>query len=450
MKGLLFTYLFTYGGALASLFNPFIGLLVYVSFAILKPEQLWFWSVPRGNYSRIVALALLVGWAARGFGSWQFGRARPVVLSLLGFWVWILLSAMHAPDQAVAWNWVESITKILLPVLVGLTTIDSVAKLKQLAWVMTLSVGYLAYTENEKYFLGGIRELDNGIAHGMTVGAGVAFFVGMRTQGWWRKLIAFACAALMVHAVLFHMSRGAMLGLGAVGFVSFLSLPKKPQHIAVFILAVIVGLRLAGPSVRDEFATIFDQDRQVQNDGGRRKLWADMWDAAQRNPVLGLGPGHWPRVAADYGWKRGKEGHGLWPQITAETGFPGGVLYAVFFGAPLVMLGRYVRRRDQSVDPELAWFGRMAAASLAGFIVEAQFGSFSGLEVAYYVVMLGAGTLKLSSLVPETIELPRHATHRAADWSGLPASLRLEPLGMSQAGSTAVAPGDVRERCETV
>ena len=47
MKGLLFTYLLTYGGAVVSLFRPFHGLLIYICFAIIKPEALWYWSVPR-------------------------------------------------------------------------------------------------------------------------------------------------------------------------------------------------------------------------------------------------------------------------------------------------------------------------------------------------------------------------------------------------------------------
>src|SRR5437763_80250 len=51
--GLLFTYGLTYGGAVASLFNPYMGLLVYVCFAIVKPDYMWYWSVPRGNYSRV-------------------------------------------------------------------------------------------------------------------------------------------------------------------------------------------------------------------------------------------------------------------------------------------------------------------------------------------------------------------------------------------------------------
>ena len=99
MKGLLFTYLMTYGGALASLFNPYIGLLIYICFAIIKPESLWYWSVPAGNYSRIVALALLVGWALQGFGDWRFGRAKGVVIALVGFLGWSMLGYLLAPNK---------------------------------------------------------------------------------------------------------------------------------------------------------------------------------------------------------------------------------------------------------------------------------------------------------------------------------------------------------------
>src|SRR5260370_51426 len=83
MKGLLFTYALTYGGASIALFNPFYGLLVYVCFAIIRPEYMWPWSVSEGNYSRIVALGLLAGWALRGFGRWKFGLARGAALLMI-------------------------------------------------------------------------------------------------------------------------------------------------------------------------------------------------------------------------------------------------------------------------------------------------------------------------------------------------------------------------------
>src|SRR4051794_37215379 len=126
MKGLLFTYALTYGGALASFFNPFVGLLIYVCFAIIRPEHLWHWSVPAGNYSRIVALGLLAGWALKNFGSWDFRRAKPVVYALLAYWLWACLSAAQAENQERAWHWVETQGKTVLPFLVGMTIIESV------------------------------------------------------------------------------------------------------------------------------------------------------------------------------------------------------------------------------------------------------------------------------------------------------------------------------------
>ena len=63
MKGLIFTYLMTYGGAIIAIFNPFIGFLAYVCFAVVRPVSMWPWGVPPGNYSRTIAIALLAGWA---------------------------------------------------------------------------------------------------------------------------------------------------------------------------------------------------------------------------------------------------------------------------------------------------------------------------------------------------------------------------------------------------
>src|SRR5262245_66494598 len=119
MKGFLFTYGLTYGGAAASLFNPFVGLLIYVAFAILRPQYLWYWSVAEGNYSRIVAVGLLVGWAMHGFGRWNIGKARLTVVSLIGLLFWSAMSAaMLATNKSTAWNFVDILAKIVLPFLV--------------------------------------------------------------------------------------------------------------------------------------------------------------------------------------------------------------------------------------------------------------------------------------------------------------------------------------------
>src|ERR1700730_1929592 len=123
--GRYFTFLMAYGGAFISVFYPFVGLLIYVCFAILAPESLWFWEFPGagGGFSFVVAIALIVGWAFQSFGSRQFGKATPTVLSIVFFMVWTTASWPMAFNETVARAFVVSLFKIVLPFLVGITLI---------------------------------------------------------------------------------------------------------------------------------------------------------------------------------------------------------------------------------------------------------------------------------------------------------------------------------------
>src|SRR5262245_18166404 len=157
MKGLIFTYILTYGGAFVSLIDPYPGLLIYICFSIVRPESLWHWAVPPGNYSRIVAIALLTGWTFRGFGRWQFGRATPIVMALIGYWGWVGLSAANAPNHDIRWHFFDEMSKIVLPFLVGVTTINSIRRLKVLAWVIALSHGYVSFEMNMSWYMDGLN-----------------------------------------------------------------------------------------------------------------------------------------------------------------------------------------------------------------------------------------------------------------------------------------------------
>lgn len=398
MKYLILVYLFTYGGAAVSLVRPYIGLLIYIAFAILKPEGLWSYAVPIGNYSRIIGFALLLGWLVQGGGNWRFGRGTPIVVALWGYFLWSMLSAMQAPNQGVAWQFVEHLAKIVLPFVAGLTLIDSVAKLKQLAWTIVLSTGYVAYAEHEHYYTWGIHTTDNLMAHSMVVGAGVAFFLAAQAKPWWQKGLAYLAMLLMTHTVFFHMSRGAMLGLIAVGVFSFLVMEKKPAHYLAFAVALLIVVRLAGTEVQARFATVFASDETRDASAqSRLDLWRDMWSVARANPVFGVGPHHWHLIAHEFGWPHGKDGHGLWPQLSAEIGLPGvGFLLGFYFTSLLRLFPLAVRKKD-SEDNCYREFACMVVASMVGFLAEAMFGSFKSLETPYYVGLLGAGTLKVYS-----------------------------------------------------
>jgi putative inorganic carbon (HCO3(-)) transporter len=408
VKSLIFTYGLCYGGAAVSLFKPWYGLLVYICFAIIRPELIWQWSFEGGgNFSRIIAVALLVGWAVNGFGNWRFRRAGLTVFALVGFWCWAALSAMLAASNTeVAFQFLVATIKIVLPFVVGMTLIDSQQKLKQLAWVILLSQGFVAWELNLSYFNGfnylhgygspqAFGGMDNncvGIA--MVTGAGLAFFMGMYYEGW-RRWLCFACAGLMSHCIMFGFSRGGMVALILVGVVAFILIDKSPKHFAFFAVAVVVGLLLAGPEVRERFAMSFaDEAERDFSAQSRVEMWGQCLQLVQENPIFGVGPDHWVfQAMRRFGWGKPKEAHSLWLQTAAEIGIPGvGFLLLFYLGTGLRLLPIARRKVPQATEWDVS-VARMVIASLVGFMVSAQFVTLEGLELPYYITMLGGGTL---------------------------------------------------------
>lgn len=416
MKSLIFVYLMTYGGSAAALFDPYLGLLIYIAFACLRPEGLWFYSVPAGgHYSRTLAIALLVGWALRGFGRWNFGQARPIVLALIGYLCWAGVSAMFAPVQALAWNVVEELLKIVLTFLVGITMIDSVHKLRQLAWVIAISCGFFAYECNLAYYLGwnlkedGFAGLgDSAVAITMVCGAVVSFFLGLTSRSRLAKVAALGLAGLMIHVVLFSFGRGPMLGLIVTALLTLWLIPWKPAYGIGFVLLALLSFRLAGTEVRARFMTTFSdpagRDASAQS---RFELWRDCLDAIRKRPVFGIGPGHWALIAHEYGWPPGKEAHNVWLQVGAELGVPGLSMFVLFFGLCMTRPLRIARGRVVVTDPLVCDAARMTIAGTAGFVVASIFVTLWGLEVPYYLALIGAGSLKLSSQQKPVPRVPR-------------------------------------------
>jgi O-antigen ligase len=341
--------------------------------------------------------------------------------------LWAVASALYAPNSSLAFAFVENVGKILLPFLVGITTINSVGQLKILAWVIALSQGYVAWEMNLSYFQGynriyyeGFAGLDNNsVAIAMVVGVGLAAFLGYAADRWWQTLIALLAALCMLHAILLSFSRGGLLALLIVSAVSFLLIPKRPKHYLIFVLLLLVGFRLAGDEVVNRFGTIFAEAGQRDPSAqSRLDLWANAWDAMQHRPLFGVGPNHWPLVASEYGWPAGKEAHSLWLQTGAELGFPGLAMLGLFYGLCIVRLWPFTRDSTIAVDPWLSDAARMVIAAITGFAVAAQFVSLWALEIPYYVVLLGAAALKLFTHTSVQQDGTRQPKNHSGSFSG--------------------------------
>src|SRR5262249_2638139 len=86
-----------------------------------------------------------------------------------------------------------------------------------------------------------------------------------------------------------------------------------------------------------------------------------------------------------------------WLEVGAEVGFAGLGCLVLFYGLTVVRLWPLARGKGETPDPWVPVAARMVVAALVGFAVAAQFVSLRGLEVPFYVAVIGAAVLKLCS-----------------------------------------------------
>lgn len=405
-KGLIFTILLTAGGAVAGILHPFYGLLAYIALAILRPGTgMWKYTLEPWNYSRVVGVALLAGWVLHAFGKWDLRRSGVVIGLMVAYWFWLIPSTLMSLDPPRGWEVFVFYAKVFLPVLVGVTMIDSIEKVKQLAWVIVLCQGWVALELNLEYYRGynrvweeGFGAMDNNcVAIAMVTGVGFAFFLGLgHGMPWHARLAAFLCAALQAHVIMFSYSRGGMLALALTGLIAYVLIPKKFYHYAAFAAAIALAIRMAGPEVQERFWTIFASgEYQEASAGSRLVLWSNCLELGLRYPFFGIGPDHFGQYAPEFGWPLGKEAHSLWLQSFAEVGLPGMALLLAFFIVCIVQLWPLTRESTPVSDPWVRDAARMVIASLIGFMVAAQFVTIWALEQPFYVVLVGCSALIL-------------------------------------------------------
>jgi putative inorganic carbon (HCO3(-)) transporter len=406
MKGLILTYLITFVGSIAALRYPLIGLHVYVGFAILRPQSIFSFAGDLSYISLIVGTAMLIGWAVNGFGSWKFGRGRPVVVSLMLFAGWFVISATQAINTEGAFLAVQTFAKTVLPVLVGVTLLKEEKDCRQMMWTIVLAQAYVCFELNLDYLFKGTNTanvgfggMDNnflGLSLVTTIGPAVALAIG--GHNWRQRLIAATAAALILHATLLTFSRGAMVGLLAVGVTAVVMMPKRPKYMAAVLLTVLLAVRLTGPELLARYRTTFVSEEVRDGSAESRiDLWRDCIKVIQEYPVFGVGPWNWSVVASKYGWSEGKSAHSVWMETAAETGLPGVLFLMLFFAIAGKRLWRVARARPTETNLDQINLANGIVLSLAGFVVSGQFVSAANLELAYYVTMVGVGLLTVTT-----------------------------------------------------
>lgn len=403
MKGLLLIYAITGLGSLAALRSPLIGLYIYVGFAVLRPQFIWGWAGDFSGISQIVGIATLIGWIFKGFGSTKLGRGRSIVLCFVAFALWTVASASQAFDKDVAYAELIPMAKFFMPFMIGVTLLDAEDRSRTMLWIIVLAQGYVAYEMNYQYYIkgwniagDGFGGMDNncfGVSLVSTIGPAIALGLGAKKM--WERVLAGVSSVLILHTTLLTFSRGAMVGLLAVGAAAFFVMPKRPKYLAVMLVGALIAARLTGPQLAARYVTaVADSEERDGSAESRLDLWADCFRIATEKPIFGIGPGNFPVVAGSRGWTEGKQAHSVWMQTMAENGFPGVLALLAFFGIACVKLWPLARERQTDENRYQIAVATGIIMSIVGFAVAGQFVSLGGLEVPYYTTMVGVVLLK--------------------------------------------------------
>jgi putative inorganic carbon (hco3(-)) transporter len=338
----------------------------------------------------------------------------PLVVMTLAFSVWITITSLIAAgykgnaDNFWVWSMWTRVEKVLFMCLVGYALTTSRERVNQLVWVVVLSLGVWGVKGAIFNLLhGGTSRVygPTGTAIGDNNDFGLAlitvlpllFYLWHRTTNRYLRHGLMVMGFLLALAVLFTYSRGALVGLCAMGTVFWL---RSRTKLAAGLLIIAVGFFAYNfvPEVWfDRMATIesYDQDSSAMT---RIYMWKVSLRVAEMHPVTGGGfkATYWPAgvnpLLQGSGLPEmavGKAPHSIYFEVLSEHGWVGLALYLMIAAYSWRNCARLIRQsRDR---PDLVWanlLGRTGQGTLIAFWTGGAFVSQAYLDEYWCAIFL--------------------------------------------------------------
>lgn len=385
--------------------GPYIGILVYYCFAVLRPQYMWQFTLPQGVqwslYAAVGAIAAAAVYRFRLIGYPTCGPTRgarvplwnPIHWLMIAFALWMTVCYVKAENQDRAWLTFDIYLKTAVMFVVAALTVFRLSQMWVLLAALTVMDVYVAYEANYAYFSTG-RDLihiygfggldNNGAALMLAMGIPLCYFLWEGTTGWWRWGYL-AATPVLAHAVQLSFSRGAMLAaLLTLPVVFVFSRQKRALAVLTVAGAVFVVSR-SGPELQERFFSI--NQHEVDESANMRKMaWTAASEIATEHPFFGVGLRCSAPHMKEHRAPDGMTIHSQYLQLAADTGWVGmGVYLALYFAVLWFGFRLWWKTRRWPDYPEVR-----RARALAGGITSA-------------LVLYGIGAFFLSL---ETFELP--------------------------------------------
>lgn len=418
-------------GSLPFIFKkPYLGVIMWVWLSVMSPQtQAW-------GFAQSFPFAAIV--AGTTMTAMLFNRipksipANSVTFVLAAFTFWMCVTTIFAfePERSYAtWN---QVMKIMLMTFVSLALIKTKEQIQQFIWIIVLSLGYYGVKGGIFTIASGGTSLvfgpggtfmggNNELALGLVTIIPMIWYLHITTEHKWIRRGLLLMVLLCVASAIGSYSRGALLGLGAIG--TFLWL-KSQQKLRVGLLLVII-FPIVVMFMPDRWSNRMDTIETYQKDEsaqGRINAWWMTFNLAKDRPLVGGGYAIYDSIRyAKYALRPSPilVAHSVYFQALGEHGFVGLALY-LMLGIGTWINGRWVIRHTLK-DDNLRWafnLATMIQVSLIGFAVGGAFLSLLYFDVPYYLMVamislrvLVASEVKSRIAVAKT-NTPRNTTRQ--------------------------------------
>ena len=397
--------------SIRSFTDPWIGLVTYVGFVVLIPSWNWRWSwlSETGGWidQKTFAVPTLIGTLLSGqISNRQCATAKLSLWALTGFLVLSFISTFQSVLPLISWRFMDLFWKIWIMCIATCLLIRTEKMFNILVWVAVCGQSWNCYNINELYYKWGIRidsfswaGQDNNTYAIMTLPMGfLAMSVAIVSKRIWVKAISGLFFVLAMHEIMILQSRGTMIG-GIVGFfLAFVFMPKTRMSVLAFVIAVVCGSILAGPSVVQEFNSSFKSSDELDSSASSRyMLWRAGYEIGMENFLLGVGPSA-SRVVVPRYTKTGmsyKALHNLFFEVWTGSGAPALVLYLCFFGIPWFMHFLIWVRGGVGESWSFRVANLAVLAGVPGYWAASMFSAGALLEPSYLLVAFGLAALNI-------------------------------------------------------
>jgi probable O-glycosylation ligase (exosortase A-associated) len=394
LRGLLFFSAFV--SSLPFIFmSPFNGVLVWYAFSLGNFHTLTWGFLSNLYYAWVISILTIISWLWSRTDPKRLPLTPVVVLTLL-FVLWITITSFFAlgPSDDVWREWTRD-NKMLFMCLVGYALSTTHERINRLIWVVLLAIGAWGVKGAILGSVGGFNMIhgpDGGMnAPNNEFGVSLIMVLPLIFYQWQLATNRHLRRALMIMgfliglAVLLTYSRGALLGVGAMGAVLWLkSRAKVPAAFLIVALALFVYSFAPGRWF-DRMSTIENYQGESSAEA-RLTMWQISLKIAEESPLLGGGfrVTHSPSatnkllVHSSLKMTEGKAAHSIYFDVLSEHGWVGLVLF-LMIGLYSWLNCSWLIRRSGS-RPELAWantLGKMGQAVLIGFWVGGAFQSLA-------------------------------------------------------------------------